>query len=278
MLWCCVPGGGANRAYFDLDVPRQAGEYSMARFAADHGVTVLTIDPPGVGESDVPDDGFCLTPRRVADVIDVVVEDVTHRVHSGAIDGIPALAFHVRVGIGHSAGSLLIACQQAHHRTYGALALLGFSDAGLPAVLTEMELTYSDRPDDLLEVLAQLVEARFGQPYPELGGLGMSELPEPVKDAASMAESRLLALVGMMALIPGSMKPELDRIDVPIFCAVGDRDIAGDVGGLPAQLPACRDLTLLTLEDTGHNHNHAESRLLLWRRLLGWGGSLEAIL
>jgi pimeloyl-ACP methyl ester carboxylesterase len=277
ILWCCVPGGGANRGYFDLNVPREVGEYSMARFAVDRGVTVLTIDPPGVGESDSPDDGYCLTPKRVADAIELVVTEITARLAAGAIGGVPALRFHARIGIGHSAGALLVACQQAYHRSYGALALLGFSDTGLPEVLTEEELAFAGRPEELHEVLPQLVEARFGQPFPELGAsdLGMSS-PDPVAKAALMAESRLLALVGMMALIPGSMKPELDRIDVPTLVAFGDHDIAGDIAALPGQLPGCTDLTLITLKNTGHNHNHADSRLLLWRRLIGWGNSLEA--
>src|ERR1700734_3873203 len=58
LLWCCVPGGGATSAYFDLDVPRSQGDYSMARYAAEHGVVVMTIDPPGAGESDAPRDGY----------------------------------------------------------------------------------------------------------------------------------------------------------------------------------------------------------------------------
>ena len=277
VLWCCVPGGGANRSYFDLDVPSGAGEYSMARFAADRGVTVLTIDPPGVGESDLPDDGYCLTPRRVADIIELVVNDITDRLSQGTIKGAPAISFSVRVGIGHSAGGLLIACQQACHQSYSALALLGFSDTGLPEVLTEEELSYADRPEEVLDALPKLVEARFGQPYPELGGIdfGTREVPDSVAEAASGVETRLLALVGMMALIPGSMKPELDKIDVPTLVAVGEHDIAGDIGVLPSQLPACSDLTLITLKNTGHNHNQASSRLLLWRRLLGWGISLD---
>jgi pimeloyl-ACP methyl ester carboxylesterase len=247
----------------------------MARFAADHGVTVMTIDPPGAGESDSPSDGYCLTPQRVADVLELVVEDITDRLALGAIDGIPALGFHARIGIGHSAGALLIASQQAHHRTYEALALLGFSDGGLPEVLTDEELAFAGRPEELLEVLPQLVEARFGRPFPELGGndLGM-ELPNRVAEATSAVETRLLALVGMMALIPGSMKPELDRIDVPTLVAFGEHDIAGDIGALPAQLPECTDLTLITLKNAGHNHNYYDCRFHLWSRLIGWGSAL----
>jgi pimeloyl-ACP methyl ester carboxylesterase len=203
VLWCCLPGGGASRAYFDLDVPRGAGEYSMARFAAERGIVVLTIDPPGVGESDAPRDGYELTPSRVADVVEFVVRDVTARLEAGEVEEAPRLPMRTTMGLGHSAGALLIVAQQARFATYSAL-------------------------------------------------------------------------VGMMALIPGSMKPELERIKVPTLVAMGDRDIAGSVAALPVQLPECRDLTLLTLPNTGHNHNRYDSRFRLWTRLLGWTDGLTA--
>lgn len=46
-LWCCVPGGGMSRRYFDLEVPAPARDFSMAMYAADRGHLVLIIDPPG---------------------------------------------------------------------------------------------------------------------------------------------------------------------------------------------------------------------------------------
>jgi pimeloyl-ACP methyl ester carboxylesterase len=94
------------------------------------------------------------------------------------------------------------------------------------------------------------------------------------KAAASRASSRLLALVGLTSLVPGSIQPELNLIDVPTFIAVGEHDIAGAASALPGQLPACQDVTLLTLAGVGHNHNVTESRLELWDRLERWVRSL----
>jgi pimeloyl-ACP methyl ester carboxylesterase len=76
-------------------------------------------------------------------------------------------------------------------------------------------------------------------------------------------------------LVPGSIQPELARVDVPTLVAVGEHDIAGTISVLPRQLPACHDLTLLTMAGTGHNHNWADSRLALWDRLVRWAGSLQ---
>jgi pimeloyl-ACP methyl ester carboxylesterase len=280
LLWCCVPGGGMSRAYFDLEVPGATDRYSMARFAAERGHYVLTIDPPGVGESDAPIDGYELTPHRVADVVDLVVSDVLDRLSLGKVEGVSAGTHLEALGVGHSAGAFLVAVQQARHRTFGGLALLGFSNSGLPSVLTQEEAAFVGRPEELAAALPELVRARFGTPLPEgtsaesdmlLVGAHSSE----AKAAATRSSSRLLALVGLACLVPGSIRPELDQIDVPTFVAVGEHDIAGPTAALPGQLPACRDLTLLTLPGIGHNHNVTDSRLELWDRLERWATSLR---
>ncbi|HEY2564364.1 MAG TPA: alpha/beta hydrolase [Acidimicrobiales bacterium] len=278
-IWCCVPGGGMSRAYFDLAVPGSNDLYSMARFAAQRGHHVLTIDPPGVGESDSPDDAYQLTPRAVAVVLDVVVRDVLAMIGAGAVDRLPVRTFQEVIGVGHSAGGLLVACQQARHHTFGAVALLGFSGSGLPAVLTDEEAKFVDRPEELDAALPDLVRARFGTALPRGTATDSDMLPvgttsNQAKGAASRASSRLLGLVGLSSLVPGSIQPELNQIDVPTFIAVGEHDIAGPASALPGQLPACHDLTLKTLSGVGHNHNVTESRLELWDRLERWVRSL----
>jgi pimeloyl-ACP methyl ester carboxylesterase len=279
ILWCCVPGGGISRAYFDLDVPRSLGEYSMAHYLAERGQIVLTIDPPGVGGSDLPDDGYALTPRAVADVLHFVVEDVLTRMATGTLEGVPAISCRAALGVGHSAGGLLVACQQGRNRTFAALALLGFSNGGLPAVLTEREASFTDRAEALVAVLPELARERFSEPLPPWSN-AHSGLETPgaldteIEAAASRASSRLLAMVGLTALVPGSIKPELHQIDVPTLVAVGQEDIVGDIAAIPAQLPSCNDLTLVTVDGAGHNHNVARSRIDLWDRLLRWAASI----
>ena len=279
-VWCCVPGGGISRAYFDLEVPGAAEPYSMARYAAERGHIVLTIDPPGVGGSDLPVDGYELTPRAVADVLDLVVSDVLDRLSLGAVEDVDPGPRREALGVGHSAGAMLVACQQARHRSFGALALLGFSNSGLPAVLTEAEAVFIDRPGELAAALPDLVEARFGGPLPQGSSADADMLlvgthSEAAKAAAARAGSRLLGMVGLTTLVPGSVQPELDQIDVPTFVAVGEHDIAGPASALPGQLPSCRDLTLLTLAGIGHNHNVTDARLQLWDRLERWATSLS---
>jgi len=283
LLWVCIPGGGMSRQYFDLDVAGQGGAFSMARHLAAGGDLVVTVDPPGVGGSDGPDDGYTLTPPVVADVLAAANETLQEALRRDAIAGaeLGAVTPRATVGLGHSAGALLVAFQQAHHRSYDVLALLGFSASGLPDVLNEEELSYAGRPKEFAEDVGLLTKARFGDPLPERSKSGAGEL-EPnavstdVDVALAAASARLLALVGMSAIVPGSAQPELDEIRVPVFAALGEHDLAGTLDVLPSQLPACGDLTLFLLKGAGHNHNVAVNRQLLWDRVARWAASVTS--
>lgn len=281
LLWVCVPGGGINRRYFDLEVAGQAGAFSMARYLATRGDLVVTVDPPGVGESDTPDDGYALSPAVVADVLAEAIQILEADLeHQGIVTaGLGRIVPRARLGLGHSAGALLVACQQARHRSYDALALLGFSASGLPEVLNDQELRFVGRPAELAEAVTSLSKARFGEPLPQwsnssAGELQPNSLSAAVDVALAGASSRLLALVGMTAIVPGSVQPQLDQLQDPIFVALGEHDLAGKLDVLPAQLPACGDLTLFLLQGAGHNHNVAANRQVLWKRIMRWADSV----
>ncbi len=281
LLWVCVPGGGMNRGYFDLDVPGSDDTFSMARCLATGGDLVVTLDPPGVGGSDVPDDGYTLTPHVVADVLAAAIGTFMADLRNEGIGAaeVDRLAPVVTVGVGHSAGALLVAIQQARHGSYDALALLGFSASGLPGVLSEEELRYAGRPEELTEAVAGLTKARFDDPLPQRSNSSAREsetdtFTAQVDLALATSSSRLLALVGMTAIVPGSVQPELDELRVPIFAALGEHDPAGTLEVLPGQLPACGDLTLFLVEGAGHNHNIAGNRRVLWQRLARWAASV----
>jgi pimeloyl-ACP methyl ester carboxylesterase len=280
LLWVCVPGGGMDRQYFDLEVSGDDERtYSMARVLAAGGNLVVTIDPPGVGDSDTPTDGYSLSPECVSDVLAGAVQSLVVRLRNGETAIIGATAPRAIIGVGHSAGALLVAYQQARHSTYDALGLLGFSASGLANVLNVVERRYVQRPAEFANARPELTRARFGEPLPqgssssadEFGG-GSDALA--IDTALSKATSKLLALVGMTAIVPGSVQPQLDQLQVPIFAALGERDLAGTLDVLPAQFPNCGDLTLFLVKGAGHNHNIAANRLVLWRRLMHWANSV----
>jgi pimeloyl-ACP methyl ester carboxylesterase len=251
-----------SRGYFDLQPPPELGNYSMVRYLTDRGFVVVTLDPPAVGESDVPDDGYALTPDVVADVNAYAFDQVLARWPDAT-----------RIGVGHSAGALLTVVQQARHRTYDGLGLLGFGRGGHE----RFALTMEER--EQAGGIVELTRQRFGKPLP--GGststseflLGGMEVPPAALDAMGAVKTRLLGVVGLTSMIPGSVDAEMAAVDVPVFLGVGDHDIVGDPHTVPACFPACNDFTLFVLPGTGHNHNVAPEREVLWARFAVWAGS-----
>jgi pimeloyl-ACP methyl ester carboxylesterase len=270
VVLCCLPGGGMSRGYFDVQAPPEFGNYSMARHLADRGFVVVTLDPPAVGESDAPDDGYVLTPDVVADTDAAAFARVLERWP----DARP-------IGIGHSAGALLTVVQQARHRTYRALGLLGFGNGGHERFALSMsELGFGDDPMALRAAIVDLTRERFDRPLPR-GSTATSEfllggmtVPEPVLDALGSVKSCLLAVVGLTSMIPGSIGPEVAAIDVPIFLGLGEHDIAGEPRGIPAFFTGSNDISLFVLAGTGHNHNVSPAREQLWDRLATWARQL----
>jgi pimeloyl-ACP methyl ester carboxylesterase len=260
VVCCCVPGGGLSRGYFDLQAPPSVGNFSMARHLVERGVVVITLDSPGVGESDVPDDGYTLTPDLVA--------DVNARAFDQLLEEWPDAH---RIGVGHSAGGLLTVVQQARHRTYDALGLFGFGRGGH----AQFALTEEER--DQAGGIVELTRTRFGDPLPGGGStatspflLGGMEVPPEALDALGAVKTRLLGVVALTSMIPGSVDAEMAAVGVPVFLALGEHDIAGDPHLIPACFTSSNDFTLFVLPGTGHNHNVAPERELLWERFVVW--------
>jgi alpha-beta hydrolase superfamily lysophospholipase len=271
----CFPGGGMSRRYFDLAVP----QYSMAAHLASFGFVVVTVDHPGVGDSDVPDDPWVLTPERVADIDAVAVRDVLGRLRSGVLPGLPPGNPTLVVGSGHSAGALLVIHQQARHAIFGAVSLLGWAGHGLPQHLDEHERGLAGGGPLTEEILVAATRRRHGDALAELprgssSWLVANEMPKPVHTALVAARSPLLSVVGLASMIPGGAAGPAAEIDVPVFLGVGENDIATDPLRIPAEFPASPAVTLYVLPQAGHNHNVEPNRRDLWDRMAGWISSI----
>lgn len=277
----CLPGGGMSRGYFDVDAPGEHGNYSMARHLAAQGFVVVTIDPPGVGDSDVPDDGYELTVQRVADVCARGVERVLSQLRDEGIEGTP-------IGVGHSAGAMITTVLQARHRPYAALGLFGFGNNGRIAA-AEADRRDAGRADMFAELealddhaeferrVAEMARERFGTPLPKSSNtstspflLGGMEVPEPVLDALGEVKSNLIAVVGLTSMVSGSVAAEMAAVEVPVFLGIGERDITGPAHAIPAAYSSAPEVLLYVLPGAGHNHNVAPNRVLLWNRLATW--------
>jgi hypothetical protein len=96
------------------------------------------------------------------------------------------------------------------------------------------------------------------------------DVPPEALDALGSVKTRLLGVVGLTSMIPGSVDDEMAAVDVPVFLALGEHDIAGDPHTIPACFTGSNDFTLFVLPGTGHNHNVAPERELLWERFVVW--------
>lgn len=278
---CCLPGGGMSRRYFDLQAAGFGDSYSMAAHLVTAGFAVVTLDHPGVGESDIPEDGYVLTPPVVAAVNANAFEFVLGGLRAGTLtNDLPPLGSVPSIGCGHSMGAMLTVQQQGRHGTYDAVALLGHAGHGLRSHLTDAELRYADDPEGLLLNIARLTEARFGRPLsrgttgPSAFLLGGQPVPGEALAAIVDAGANLLNCCGLTSMIPGASRPQFEAITVLMFVGVGDHDICGSPQQVAALAVNCPDLTLYVCPDSGHNHNVMPSRTLLWNRLARWIANL----
>ncbi len=263
-------------AYFDLPLPG----YSLLEHLGAAGLGVVLLGPPSIGDPRHADGGYDLIPPTVAAIDAAVLAEVVDRT---------GLAARPLVGLGHSMGAMLTILAQAEHRPYDALVVLGWSGRGLPAIVDETELAYADRPDALYgppepparrtTVLGELTERRFGRPI-ITGRNGPSDYVmgvgvDPAARAALVAAGApLIGCCGLAAMIPGSHRPQIEQIDVPVFCGLGEHDITPEPRRVAEAFVGSNDVTLHLLPGAGHNANVAPTRAARWDRIVGWVRSL----
>ena len=258
----CKPGGAMNRNYFSL-VAQEDYTYNFAHYMACRNIIVVTIDHLGVGESSVPKEGYELTLETLAAANDVAVQQILNLFANGKYcENLPALTKLRPIGVGHSMGAMLAVVQQYKYGSYQGLLLLGFCNRGIPDLLSEEQKPYIDNSALARRDAVILAREYFIEPYVQntreravVNGKAKKSLVSDIaKQAVAKTEAPLLAVGGMMSLIPGSIRPEMEGVEVPIFLGIGDSDLIENPHTVPAEFPACKDISLIVLPQTGHNH------------------------
>lgn len=249
-LLFCIPGGGVNRGYFAMP------GYSFAEPMLAAGHVVVLVDPPGVGGSTRPENGYALTATVIAEAL--------HRVLRRVRADHPGLPV---IGVGHSAGAMLAVVQHDLFADFDALVLLCFGTGGLPEYFKP---GIADKAADLGWLranLAELAAEQFGAPY-------LPPRPDPRDTPAALAmravHDHVVSTVAMQSMTPGNVAEELARVTVPVFMAAGDRDMTGPPHLLPAACAACPDLSLHVVADSGHHVFVVANAGRLYRRLVDW--------
>lgn len=273
----CYPGGGMSRRYFDLAAPG----YSFAEYACERGFVVVLADHPGVGDSDVPDDAWTLSPETVALVNAAAVDRVLGILESGGVAGLPPMRPRAVAAVAHSAGAHVLIHQQAARPQFDGIAVLGWCGRGLPEYLDDDERSLASLPGPLTSALIEGARRRHAEPLAVLPRgtsrmLIAGTMPADVHQALVAARAPLLAVVGYASMVPGSAGHAAGRINTPVFIGVGERDIAVGHHAIPAEFPASGDVTLFVLTNAGHNHNVEPGRERLWARIVSWAGILPS--
>ena len=237
----CLPGGGASAEVFDL-----APGFSFVERMTSMGYAVITIDHPGTATNPLPADHPFLTPRQSADYI------------GKALKG--WVGEETIIGVGHSMGGMTTTLIQAAHKPFKAIGLFGSSAGGLDWGLSEEEKTYIEKPEKFSKDIKHLTLVKFGQNFTNIpsGPSGKSitfggetpELTQRLRDVSC----ELYAAGGMMSMVRGSFRKEVEAIDVPLFFAFGDHDIGIPPEDAPKDYTNAPSAEIHILEMTGHNH------------------------
>ena len=273
----CLPGGGMNRRYFDLQVPND-DSYSFAAQMAARGFICVLIDPLGVGDSSRPADSYTLTAEVLTGANAAATESILDKLKKGTlVKELTAIPKVASVGVGHSMGAMLTITQQALARQHRGIAVLGFSTRGLPEYLVgEARELAKDLVAARREVV-RLARATFRTDYPVIGrtedgaSLYAGKTAEPAGvEAIKAARQPLLPVTAFMSMLPGNVAPEAAAIDVPVFVGLGERDMAGPPQDAPKAFTSSPAVTLEVLPGAGHSHFLFASRVRLFERLAAW--------
>lgn len=279
----CLPGGAMTRRYFDLMPPGDADDsFSFARQMAARGFISILIDPLGIGESSRPADGYALTAEVLAKASASATDAALGKIRDGsAINGLSPILHVASLGVGHSMGAMLTILQQVQARQHGGIVVLGFSTRGLPEYLTAEARELAKDPAAARRETVRLARAMFREPYPKIGRssdgsqlyAGLHADPAGIQ-AIKPAREVLLPVPAYMSMLPGNVAPEAAQVDVPVFVALGELDIAGPPLEAPKAFTKSPAVEFLLLPQTGHSHFIFPARRQLFDALAHWASQL----
>ena len=280
-----LPGGGLSRRYFDIHLAGHEG-YSEAEYHVKHGFIMVAVDHLGVGDSTTT----ALDTLRIEDIAaanDAAVKQISQRLVAGTLaPGYPALPHLFRVGIGQSMGGGVTILMQGRHRTYDAIASLGYSaihtvlpqptEVGRNRVMTASSTNGRWSNPQTLDPSAV---ARAGADHTYVGF--WDDVPKDIVDA-KLAHgypqskdgpdwlSRTLPRCVIAMLSPGFVAEEAAHVDVPVLIGVGERDVVPNPLAEPAAYQSARDISVFITPRLGHTHNLGNNREALWNRIQDW--------
>ena len=278
------PGAGFTRHYFTDDLPGPASG-AQAEWHARRGWIFVSCDHLGVGTSSRHEIGALDYPTVVA-AADAAEREVLQRLTDGSLaQGLAPVSDPVVVGLGQSMGGSLVVVQQARHRTYDGIGVLGYGaihtcppvrPGSVEAVLPWMprDARYDDssamlNADDVLASAARVVsdeeflaDITWGFYYDDVDVQAASK-------GRWISDGYLHAIVAYVCT-PGVIASEAAAITVPVLVAAGERDSVADPRGEPRAYLSSPSVDLFLCPRMAHMHNFAGTREVFWQRISTW--------
>ena len=297
-----LPGGGYNRSYFSMDLPgTEPG--GQAAWHTDRGWVVVAIDHLQVGDSSTYEPDL-LTFEHIVAGDHAAVDHVLGALRSGALaEGFPPITSPFRLGVGQSMGGCFTIVQQAHHRSFDAIAVLGYSAIhtivpsapGTPNLAMPW-MTRAGYPlaskvlnPEVLEAAAhEVTDADQLAEAVDAGGHIWTWAFHHEAESRELVEADMAAMSGgpmpswrsatipacaILQVAPGAVATEAASITVPVFIGNGERDVVPDPWIEPRAYLSSSDITTAVFPQMAHMHNFAPTRERLWRRLHDWAAS-----
>lgn len=266
----CVHGGTYDKRYYDAQIPGRAG-YSMAEHFARHGAIVVALDYLGISDSSRPPNMAGADRHVMAAAQNAAANDVFARLSAGTLDkAVPALPHIRRIGLAHSMGVMLTITQQAAHRTYEQVALLGYSVRGVELQRAKLA-TQPPVRSEAEELAFTLVQRERLRPEYYL-----EDVPADVIAGDEAATAPAPRAISAQAQTAGVVLADAGKITAPVFYALGERDISPNPHAEPGTFTSCNDLTFHIVKGSAHCQNLANTRVACWDRTLAWIDSVKA--
>lgn len=255
----CWPGGSYDRRYWSFDaVPG----YDFAAFATARGIAVLAADPLGVGGSSKPAEVDEVDFVAMSAAADEFVRQVRARVPAPRI-----------VGVGHSLGGALVMATQATHGSYDRVASLGMTH-GAKGFVNDVDGGSTPRQTAIDQARAILPDWESGYatgpraPFHDV--FYRPDVPAELIAADDVTAAAWPRQSYVDSLIAGYSAEFASRVECPVFLCFGDHDVHPRPHDEAGFYGKSNDVRTMVLANSGHCHNFAASRKILWDRLCAW--------
>jgi len=258
----CLPGGGVSAEIYDL-----APSYSFARNMVQKGYRVIAMDHLGTATNPLPANHPFLRPEHMAAYMGKALK------YWQNVGDLPSGTL---IGLGHSMGGLTQTLIQASYTPFKALIFFGASAGGLDWGLSDHEKTYIEAPLKFAEDIEMLAIGKFGAEFTKVpsGPSGKSitfggETPELTQRLREVS-CELYAAGGLMSMVRGSFRQQVESINIPMFFAFGDHDIGIAPQDAPKAYINAQETAVIVLKNTGHNHFAFSSLHTLCEKIDKW--------